>query len=184
MHHQRVGLIPGVQPRHTSQKPLPEGGKELSWQLLGVFGDRRARSRPPVGWVILRASWLFLMEEQFITNKISIDWAVTRGNCLSHEGEKLDPLLAPLHAYSHTFVFGAAGAWAGWDCHHGSRSAPSNPPCLWECSFEQIFSVFSTLYLALGAASLNLCSQLCSQGSHPSIFFYLSKTEQLFCPGP
>lgn len=112
VHHQRVGLIPGFQPCHMSQKPLPEGGKELSWQLPDVFEDRWARPRPPVGWVILRASWLFLMEEQLITNKICIDWAVTRGNCLSHEGEKQDPLLAPLHAYSHTFVFGAAGAWA------------------------------------------------------------------------
>lgn len=53
------------------------------------------------------------MEEQFITNKICIHWAGTRGNCLSHEGEKQDPLLAPLQAHSHTLVFGVAGAWVG-----------------------------------------------------------------------
>lgn len=55
------------------------------------------------------------MEEQFITNKICIDWAVTRGNYLSHEGEKQDPLLAPLYTHPHTLVFGVAGAWVGHD---------------------------------------------------------------------
>lgn len=41
VHHQRVRLIPGFQPCQTSQKPLPEGGKEVmaaAWCLWGPTG--------------------------------------------------------------------------------------------------------------------------------------------------
>lgn len=109
------------------------------------------------------------MEERFITNKICIDWAVTRGNFLSYEGEKQDPFLAPLHTHSHTLVFGVAGAWVGH-----AQLPQTLPAC--GLSFEHIFLCERGHFLCLlypvpgtetyttkplGTAS----SQLCSQGT-------------------
>lgn len=97
---------------------------------------------------------------------------------VSPEGEKQGSLLAPLHAHSHTLVFGAARAWVGQAWHPRSCSPFPNPACR---ATGLSTSLVSSLYLVpstgscitkpLGAASLQLWSWVPTPA-----FFYLSCT--------
>lgn len=113
VHQQRVRLIPGWWPCHTSHKTLAKGRRWAAWCLQRHRGEPTA-----TGWVgyfnRLAVGWLFLMEEQLLLNKIFTGWAVTRGNCLSPESDKQGPLL---HTFPHLSV------WCCWGSG-GSGLAP------------------------------------------------------------
>lgn len=113
VHQQRVRLIPGWWPCHTSHKTLAKGRR---WAACCL---QRHRGEPTATGCVgcfnsLAVGWLFLMEEQLLPNKIFTGWAVTRGNCLSPEGDKQGPLL---HTFSHLSV------WCCWGSG-GSGLAP------------------------------------------------------------